>query len=124
MAYDPDLNLFYYGTANPSTWNPAQRAGPDGKPIDQKWSMTHFARNPDTGVAAWAHQMTPFDEWDYDGINEPILADVDVKGEKRKVEVQTSDRIAAETAACLNMVSAPLFDTASQGDPGKGQRRH
>ena len=66
----PKLNLFYYGTGNPSTWNPAQRAGPDGKPIDQKWSMTMFARNPDTGVAAWAYQMTPFDEWDYDGINE------------------------------------------------------
>ena len=34
-----------------------------------------FARDVDTGVAAWAYQMTPFDEWDYDGINEPILAE-------------------------------------------------
>ena len=83
MAYDPALNLFYYGTGNPSTWNPAQRAGPDGKQIDQKWSMTMFARNVDTGVAAWAHQMTPFDEWDYDGINEPILAELDFGGTKR-----------------------------------------
>ncbi|WP_024275421.1 methanol/ethanol family PQQ-dependent dehydrogenase [Hyphomicrobium sp. 802] len=87
MAYDPDLNLVYYGTGNPGTWNPVQRAGKDGKPIDLKWSMTHFARDPDTGMAKWAYQMTPFDEWDYDGINEPILADIDVKGEKRKVEV-------------------------------------
>ena len=76
---------FYYGTGNPSTWNPAQRAGPDGKPIDQKWSMTIFARNPDTGMAAWAYQMTPFDEWDYDGINEMILADLDFGGTKRKM---------------------------------------
>jgi len=88
MAYDPDLNLFYYGTGNPSTWNPAQRAGPDGKQIDQKWSMTMFARNPDTGVAAWAYQMTPFDEWDYDGINEPILAELDFGGTKRKTATQ------------------------------------
>jgi PQQ-dependent dehydrogenase (methanol/ethanol family) len=88
MAYDPDLNLFYYGTGNPSTWNPAQRAGPDGKQIDQKWSMTMFARNPDTGVAAWAYQMTPFDEWDYDGINEPILAELDIGGKKRKTATQ------------------------------------
>jgi glucose dehydrogenase len=44
--------------------------------------MTIFARNPDTGVAAWAYQMTPFDEWDYDGINEMILADIDVGGKK------------------------------------------
>ena len=42
ISYDPDTNLFYYGTANPSTWNPAQRAGPDGKPIDQKWTMSHL----------------------------------------------------------------------------------
>jgi PQQ-dependent dehydrogenase (methanol/ethanol family) len=84
MAYDPDLNLIYYGTGNPSTWNPAQRAGPDGKPIDQKWSMTMFARDVDTGVAKWAYQMTPFDEWDYDGINEPILAELDFGGTKRK----------------------------------------
>jgi lanthanide-dependent methanol dehydrogenase len=102
-AYDPDLNLIYYGTGNPSTWNPVQRAK-DGKPIDQKWSMTHFARDVDTGVAKWAYQMTPFDEWDYDGINEPILADIDVKGEKRKVEVHfdrngfayTLDRVTGE----------------------------
>ena len=88
MAYDPDLNLFYYGTGNPSTWNPAQRAGPDGKQIDQKWSMTMFARNPDTGMAAWAYQMTPFDEWDYDGINEPILAELEIGGKKRKTATQ------------------------------------
>jgi PQQ-dependent dehydrogenase (methanol/ethanol family) len=84
MAYDPDLNLIYYGTGNPSTWNPVQRAGPDGKPIDQKWSMTMFARDVDTGVAKWAYQMTPFDQWDYDGINEPISAKLDIEGRKRK----------------------------------------
>jgi PQQ-dependent dehydrogenase (methanol/ethanol family) len=82
ISYDPDLDLIYYGTANPSTWNPVQRAGPDGKPIDQKWTMSIIARNPETGVAAWAYQMTPFDEWDYDGINEMVLADIDVGGKK------------------------------------------
>jgi PQQ-dependent dehydrogenase (methanol/ethanol family) len=87
-SYDPNLNLIYYGTANPGTWNSVQRAGPDGKPIDQKWTMTIFARNPDTGMAAWAYQMTPFDEWDYDGINEMILVnDLDVKGQKHNVLV-------------------------------------
>ncbi len=78
--------------------------GPDGKPIDQKWSMTMFARDVDTGIAKWAYQMTPFDEWDYDGINEPILATLDIKGEKRKVAVHfdrngfayTLDRVTGE----------------------------
>jgi len=86
-SYDPDANLVYYGTANPSTWNPAQRAGPDGKPIDQKWTMSIIARNPDTGTAAWAYQMTPFDEWDFDGVNENILIDMDVAGKKTPVLV-------------------------------------
>jgi PQQ-dependent dehydrogenase (methanol/ethanol family) len=87
-SWDPKLNLFYYGTANPSTWNPAQRAGPDGKPIDQKWSLSIIARNPDNGVASWAYQLTPFDEWDYDGINESILVDgVEVKGKAHNVLV-------------------------------------
>jgi PQQ-dependent dehydrogenase (methanol/ethanol family) len=87
-AWDPKLNLVYYGTGNPSTWNPAQRAGPDGKQIDQKWSMSIIARNPQTGEAAWAYQMTPFDEWDFDGVNEMILVDgMDVKGNKHDVLV-------------------------------------
>jgi lanthanide-dependent methanol dehydrogenase len=67
FSYDPELNLFYYGTGNPGTWNPDQRPG------DNKWSMTIFARNPDNGRVKWAYQMTPHDEWDYDGVNENIL---------------------------------------------------
>jgi PQQ-dependent dehydrogenase (methanol/ethanol family) len=80
-SYDPDLNLIYYGSGNPSTWNPVQRPG------DNKWSMTIFARNPDTGMAKWVYQMTPHDEWDYDGINEMILADVSVGGKAHKALV-------------------------------------
>ncbi|TXN76286.1 PQQ-dependent dehydrogenase, methanol/ethanol family, partial [Methylobacterium sp. WL8] len=74
FSYDPKLDLMYYGSGNPSTWNPKQRPG------DNKWSMTIWARNPDTGVAKWVYQMTPHDEWDYDGINEMILTDQKVGG--------------------------------------------
>ncbi|MGC8468799.1 MAG: methanol/ethanol family PQQ-dependent dehydrogenase [Acetobacteraceae bacterium] len=74
ISYDPKLNLMYYGSGNPSTWNPVQRPG------DNKWSMTIFARNPDTGMAKWVYQMTPHDQWDYDGVNEMILANVKVNG--------------------------------------------
>ncbi|HWI25718.1 MAG TPA: methanol/ethanol family PQQ-dependent dehydrogenase [Stellaceae bacterium] len=81
ISYDPELNLIYYGSGNPSTWNPTQRPG------DNKWSMTIFARNPDTGVAKWVFQMTPHDEWDYDGVNEMILADIPVKGKMTKALV-------------------------------------
>ncbi|MDH3741748.1 MAG: methanol/ethanol family PQQ-dependent dehydrogenase [Hyphomicrobiales bacterium] len=97
-SYDPDLNLVYYGTGNPSTWNPKQRPG------DNRWSMTVFARDVDTGMAKWVYQMTPHDEWDYDGINEMILADIDIGGQKRKTLVHfdrngfgyTLDRVTGE----------------------------
>jgi PQQ-dependent dehydrogenase (methanol/ethanol family) len=80
-SYDPDLNLLYYGTGNPGSWNPDQRPG------DNKWSMTIFARNPDTGKAVWAYQKTPHDAWDYDGINENVLVDIEIGGQMRKVLV-------------------------------------
>jgi alcohol dehydrogenase (cytochrome c) len=81
ISYDPQLSLIYYGSGNPSTWNPVQRPG------DNKWSMTIFARNPDTGIAKWVYQMTPHDQWDYDGVNEMILADINVKGQPTKALV-------------------------------------
>lgn len=80
-SYDPKLDLVYYGSGNPSTWNPKQRPG------DNKWSMTIFARNPDTGMAKWVYQMTPHDEWDYDGINEMILVDQQIGGQERPLLV-------------------------------------
>jgi len=79
ISYDPELNLIYYGSGNPSTWNPKQRPG------DNKWSMTVWARNPDTGLAKWVYQMTPHDEWDYDGVNEMILSDQSINGQPRKL---------------------------------------
>ena len=97
-SYDPATNLVYYGTGNPSTWNPRQRPG------DNRWSMAIFARDLDTGMAKWVYQKTPHDEWDYDGVNEMILADIKVKGQPRKALVHfdrngfayTMDRVSGE----------------------------
>ena len=131
-SYDPALNLFYYGTANPSTWNPAQRAGPDGKPIDQKWTMSIIARNPDTGVAAWAYQMTPFDQWDYDGVNEMILVDdMDVKGTKHNVLVHfdrnglgyTLDRKTGHSAGRREVRSGRQLDHRRRSRPQERELR-
>jgi alcohol dehydrogenase (cytochrome c) len=80
-SYDPTLNLLFYSVGNPGTWNPDQRPG------DNKWSMTIFARNPETGKVKWAYQMTPHDEWDYDGVNENILADLTIGGRPVKALV-------------------------------------
>ncbi len=95
-SYDPELKMVYYGTGNPGLWSPGYRCGEEpltqsgcnsGK-YDNKWSMTIFARKADTGEAVWAYQMTPFDQWDYDGINETILVDMpDVDGKPVKALV-------------------------------------
>ncbi|GJL98955.1 MAG: methanol dehydrogenase [Methyloligella sp.] len=98
LSYDPETNLVYYGSGNPSTWNPKQRPG------DNRWSMTIMARDADTGMAKWFYQMTPHDEWDYDGINEMILANQKIKGKMRKILVHfdrngfgyTMDRVTGE----------------------------
>jgi PQQ-dependent dehydrogenase (methanol/ethanol family) len=92
-SYDPELKLVYYSTGNPGLWSPSYRC--PGKTheecntgeYDNKWSMTIFARKVDTGEAVWAYQMTPFDQWDYDGVNENILVDMKVDGKDRKALV-------------------------------------
>jgi lanthanide-dependent methanol dehydrogenase len=79
FSYDPDLNLLYYGTANPGPWNPNQRPG------DNMWATTLFARNPDDGMAHWAYQFNPHDLWDHDEIQENVLVDLELGGKQRKV---------------------------------------
>jgi lanthanide-dependent methanol dehydrogenase len=113
-SYDPKLNLIYYGSGNPSTWNPAQRPG------DNKWSMTIFARDPDTGVAKWVYQMTPHDEWDYDGVNEMILADIPVKGKPTKALVHFDRNGFAYT---LNRETGELL-VAEKYDPAVNWATH
>ena len=122
-AYDPELDLIYYGTGNPSTWNPSQRPG------DNRWSMTVFARDPDDGSARWVYQMTPHDEWDYDGVNEMILVDMPVKGETRKALVHfdrngfayTMDRVTGELLVAEKYDPAVNWATHVDMETGRPQ---
>jgi PQQ-dependent dehydrogenase (methanol/ethanol family) len=79
ISYDSELNLIYYGTANPSPWNANQRSG------DNLWTAAIFARDPDTGRAKWAYQINPHDLFDHDEINENVLVDLEISGTTRKV---------------------------------------
>lgn len=79
ISYDPDLDLVFYGTGNPGPWNPEQRPG------DNKWTSGIFARSPDSGEARWFYQFSPHDLHDYDGVNENLLVEIDVRGARRKV---------------------------------------
>lgn len=108
FTYDPELDLIYYGSGNPGTWNPTQRPG------DNRWSMAIWARDADSGMVKWVYQMTPHDEWDYDGVNEMILVDLKIKGKMRKTLVHfdrngfayTMDRVTGE------LLVAEKFDPA------------
>jgi lanthanide-dependent methanol dehydrogenase len=82
ISYDPDLNLIYYGTANPGPWNSEVRPG------DNFWTAGIFARDADTGEAVWFYQTSPHDLYDYDAINENILLDLPINGQTRKVLIR------------------------------------
>jgi PQQ-dependent dehydrogenase (methanol/ethanol family) len=82
ISYDPDLDLIYYGTGNPGPWNSDQRPG------DNKWTSGIFARDLGSGEARWFYQWSFHDLYDWDGVNEQILLDMDWNGQPRKVLVR------------------------------------
>jgi alcohol dehydrogenase (cytochrome c) len=80
-AYDPETNLTFWGTGNPNPgWNGDPRA-----PGDNVWSNSVIALDADTGKLKWFYQFTPGDEYDWDATQVPVLADIDWRGQKRKV---------------------------------------
>jgi alcohol dehydrogenase (cytochrome c) len=79
-SYDPALNLTYWGIGNPGPdWNGDERDG------DNLYSDCVVALDPDTGKLKWYFQFTPHDTLDYDSVQVPVLADMEWKGEQRKV---------------------------------------
>ena len=77
-SYDPNLDLVYWGTGNAGPWNPALRPG------DSLYTAGVVAIRPKTGELVWHYQWTPNDMYDYDGVNENVLADIKVDGQMRK----------------------------------------
>ena len=80
MAYDPDADLFYVGTGNAEPW-PEELRKSKGK--DNLYVCSILAVKPDTGELKWYFQMVPGDSWDYDSVQQMILADVTIKGRTR-----------------------------------------
>ncbi len=84
-TYDPDLNLVYWGTGNPTpVLNGKPRPGPD------LYTCSIVAINPDSGKLAWAFQASPHDTHDWDAVETPVLVDADFAGKPRKMLMQTS----------------------------------
>ncbi|MFN7921673.1 MAG: acido-empty-quinoprotein group A [Bryobacteraceae bacterium] len=84
-TYDPQLNLMYVGTGNPTpVLNGAARPG------DNPWTCSIVALNPDTGKLAWGFQVSPHDTHDWDAAEVPVLVDGDFNGQPRKMLLQAS----------------------------------
>jgi alcohol dehydrogenase (cytochrome c) len=84
-TYDPDLNLVYVGTGNPTP----VLDGED-RPGDNPWTCSIVALNPDTGNLAWGFQASPHDTHDWDAVEDPVLVDANFNGAPRKMLLQAS----------------------------------
>ena len=84
-TYDPQLNLMFVGTGNPT---PVLNGG--ARPGDNPWTCSIVAINPDTGKLAWGFQVSPHDTHDWDAAEVPVLLDGDFDGQPRKMLLQAS----------------------------------
>ena len=85
MAFDPELDLLYFGVGNGSPWNHEIRS-PDGG--DNLFLSSIVAVRPDTGDYVWHYQTTPAESWDYTATQHLILSDLEIGGETKKVIMQ------------------------------------
>jgi PQQ-dependent dehydrogenase (methanol/ethanol family) len=79
-SYDAKTDTVYWGTSNPAPWNTAVRStgnGDFGK-LTNLYTASTLALDPNTGKIKWHIQTTPADAWDYDGVNEAVLADLKI----------------------------------------------
>jgi alcohol dehydrogenase (cytochrome c) len=84
-TYDPELNLVFVGTGNPT---PVLNG--DARPGDNRWTCSIVALNPDTGKLVWGFQVSPHDTHDWDANEVPVLVDADFNGQPRKLLMQAS----------------------------------
>jgi quinohemoprotein ethanol dehydrogenase len=87
LSYDPELNLIYFGVGNGLEWNQGYRSASQG----DNWFLSSIvAINADTGNYVWHYQVTPGEEWDFDAVQQLILADLSIDGIRRQVLMQAN----------------------------------
>jgi quinohemoprotein ethanol dehydrogenase len=87
ISYDPQLNLLYFGVGNGVQWARSARSAGKG---DNLYLASIVALHADTGEYAWHYQATPGEEWDFDAVQQLILADLNVGGKTRQVLMQAN----------------------------------
>ena len=84
-SYDPELDLVYWGTGNAEPYDPKPRGE-----LDSLFTSSVLAIRPKTGEVSCYFQYTPNDVYDVDGVDEHVLAELQVGGEPRKVMIQAN----------------------------------
>jgi len=87
ISYDPKLNLIYFGTGNGAEWSQGYRSAGRG---DNLFLSSIVAVDADTGAYAWHYQATPGEEWDFDAVQQLVLADLAIDGKRRAVLMQAN----------------------------------
>ena len=119
-SFDPELNLIYWGTGNPNPdYYGEKREG------DNLFTNSILAIEADTGTLRWHYQFTPHDLHDWDSNHVPVLADLVLDGELRKVVMVANrngffymlDRVTGEL-----LVGKPFTDTTWAREIGSDGR--
>jgi alcohol dehydrogenase (cytochrome c) len=108
-TYDPETNLYYFGTGNANPVLVGQ-----SRPGDNLWTASIVALDVDTGKLAWYYQATPHDTHDWDAAQTPVLIDGAIDGKPRKLLAQANrnghyfllDRTNGE-----HLVTTPFIDS-------------
>ncbi len=90
ISYDPESELLYVGTGNAEPWPQALRTKDVSTGNDNLYVASIVAVNVNTGELKWHYQMVPGDQWDYDSVQQMILADMNINGKTRKVIMQAN----------------------------------
>jgi alcohol dehydrogenase (cytochrome c) len=120
-TYDPELNLYYFGTGNPNPVLAGQSRGGDNL-----WTCSIVAVNVDTGKMAWYYQATPHDTHDWDAAQVPILIDGVVDGKPRKLIAQANRNgyfFLLDRTNGKHLLTAPMVESLNwnKGINAKGQ---
>lgn len=123
MAYDPELDLLYFGVGNGSPWNRQIRSPGGG---DNLFLSSIVAVKPDTGDYVWHYQTTPGESWDYTATQHLILAELEIEGKLQRVIMQAPKNgfFYVLNRATGEFISAEKYTTvswASHVDPDTGR---
>jgi quinohemoprotein ethanol dehydrogenase len=123
FAYDPALDLVYFGTGNAAPYDPRQ-VGPSN--LDELYTASILAVHADSGQLAWHYQTTPHDRWDFDSVQKLVMADLPIDGKSRQTIMQASKNgffyvLDRKSGELLSATSYTYVNWASGVDPKTGR---